>query len=331
MSSYNNTLTYEPLSALKSQLSLELPKISDMGLLDDVILTDMVVYCIRDLGIRVFHRKEKVLTIEDGRTEMPYLLHSINFIALCLDREVCEIKPQGQHVWMIELDNSGKPKFLPIGMQHHSSPITSEDKDCKECTDEQIGVDCCGRPILENNCSKDDTKVFLACEGRTKFQVWQVLNGVTHRFKSVVPLIQERNHADNLMACEDCNLSLGRFNTFRKIGNAFYFNIKEGSVYINYMAYPYDEDKNEILIPADPIIWNYISYYIKYRILQNMIINGQDDNIKTIYQDVKQDYLAFRHQAKSLVNTPSYRQIREAWIVNRRIMTEIFYRPFVST
>lgn len=330
MSSYNNTLTFESLSALKSQLALEMPKIADMGLLDDMLLTDMVVYCIRDLGIKVFHRKEKILQVIEGKAEIPFLLHSINYIALCLNKETCVIPPQGQHVWNIELDDRGVAKYLPKGMVFQPSPDISNKDNCQECIPKEAGRNCCGEPIIEDSCDRKQTKVFLACEGKTKFQVWQVIQGKINRYKDIIPLFQEKDHADNLMVCENCNLSLGRFNTFRKIGNAFYFNFKEGDVYINYMSYPYDEDLNEIMVPSDPIIWNYILYYIKYRILQNMIINGQDENIKSIYQDVKQDYLQYRYQAKSLVNTPSYRQIRDAWLINRKVMTETFYRPFMA-
>lgn len=327
MSSYNNTLTYEPLSSLISQLSLEMPKFANMGLFDDLVLTDMVIYCIRNLGIKVYHRKDKVLPINDGKCEVPVFLHSINFAGLCTNIDICHIPPQGMQIMDVEIDACGVPKSDALKrMMFNFTPVDRSSLQCNnECGD--IIINGCNIST-QKECNNTPIKYFVEC-GST-FQVWQIFKTNIVRYSGIIPLVLERNHPDNIMLCESCVPYTSKVNTFRKVGNAFYFNIKEGTLYINYMAYPYDEEKNEILIPSDPIIWNYIMYYIKYRILQNAIINGDDENIKTIYADVKQDYMRYYYEAKSLVNTPSFRQIREAWKLNRELMIKTYYAPFLS-
>lgn len=330
MSSYNNTLTYEPLSALISQLSLELPKFANMGLFDELVITDMVMYCIRNLGIRVYHRKDRVIHFNDGKCEIPEFLHSINFAGLCTDISICHIPPQGKFIMDVEVDSCGIPKydisnnmlFNFVSIDKHPSTLCSRDPKCSD-----IVINGCNVATQEV-CNDVPVKYFVECGSR--FQVWQIFRSNIIRYSGIIPLKLERNHSDNIMLCESCVPYTSKINTFRKIGNAFYFNIKEGTLYINYMAYPYDENRNEILVPSDPILWNYILYYIKYRVLQNAIINGDDENIKTIYADVKQDYMRYYYEAKSLVNTPSFRQIREAWKLNRKLMTEVYYRPFLT-
>lgn len=331
MSSYNNTLTYQPLSALISQLSLEMPKFANMGMFDDILIMDMVMYCIRDLGIKVYQRKDVVLDIVNNKCEVPFLLHSINFAGLCLDYDICLIPPQGPQVWDVEIDELGQPKDPSLRrilwQQLNEIEPCHINGDCKSNTT----TNCCGQPVQEECGNEKPIRYFVQCDNK-KFQLFQVFKTHAVRYKEFVPLFLERNHADNLLTCEEClppNIHK-RFNTFRKIGDAFYFNIKTGKVYFNYMSYPYDDATNEMLVPADPIIWNFIMYYIKYRVLQTVIINGNDENIKSIYGDVKQDYLRYYHQAKTLVNMPSFRQIREAWKSNRKIMTETYYRPFLA-
>lgn len=332
MSSYNYTLPYEPLSALKSQLSLELPKFANMGMFDDILLTDMVMYCIRDLGIRVFHRKDVILKVKDRKAEVPPFFHSINFAGLCSDISVCDIPAQGPMIMDIEVDEFGMPKDEALKRMSFSFLDVKKDRCEDNNCDNPVTHNCCGNPIQEECETNTPTIKYVVMCDKSKFQVWQVFRSNIYKYNVMMPMFLETNHTDNMdiTECDTCKPLMKQYNTFKRLNDAFYFNIKEGILYLNYMSYPYDEIRGEIMVPADPIIWNYIMYYIKYRILQTAIINGNDENIKSIYGDVKMDYMNARIQAKGYVNTPSYRQIRDTWRINRQIMHKRYFQPFLN-
>jgi len=338
VSDYNYTLKYEPLSALISQLSLELPKLANQDIIDPVIVTDMVMYCIRNLGIKVFQRKETVLNIEKYRTELPPFFHSINFAALCFDEQVIDIPPQGHLVTSIEIDKNGvlisaPPELKWLFAEQTENPAECRKEDCKPNTNPNITYNCCGNPVEEpkeiDECNKPPIKVFINKCGN-KLETWQIIRTKAYRYKGMIPLKLESRYADNLMLCSDCVPVKHGINTFKIIYNAAIFKVKEGKVYFNYMSYPYDEETQEILVPADPIIWQYILYYIKMRLLQNSLINNNNHGYSQIYADVKQDAILYEYKAKSYVNSPSFRQIRESWKSNREIMIKTFYTPFLE-
>jgi hypothetical protein len=73
----------------------------------------------------------------------------------------------------------------------------------------------------------------------------------------------------------------------------------------------------------------FYEYAIKQRVLENMIMNGENVNGNQI-QIIEQRLRAARNNAYSLVNTPNFSELKRIWEVNRKAQYHNFYNMFRS-
>ena len=72
-----------------------------------------------------------------------------------------------------------------------------------------------------------------------------------------------------------------------------------------------------------------LPYQVAQYTFEMALINNSDKNAANLLQLIYQQLSSARYQAKSLVNTPSWREIRDAWRVNRKLMKYIYYGPYL--
>jgi hypothetical protein len=111
------------------------------------------------------------------------------------------------------------------------------------------------------------------------------------------------------------------------IKNGFiYPSFQTGKIYINYQGLMEDEEGN-LLVPDHDLLNEFYEYAVKQRVLENMIMNGENVNQMQI-QLIEQRLRAARNNAYSLVNTPDFNELRRIWEVNRKAQYSNYYDMF---
>lgn len=102
-------------------------------------------------------------------------------------------------------------------------------------------------------------------------------------------------------------------------------NIETGKIHLNYIGNLEDEEGN-LLVVDHPLINEFYEYAIKQRILENLLMNGEDVTQKI--QVIEQRLRAARNNALSLVNTPDFAEMKKLWETNRKAMYGRYYNMF---
>jgi hypothetical protein len=89
-----------------------------------------------------------------------------------------------------------------------------------------------------------------------------------------------------------------------------------------------EDDNGNLLVPDHDLINEYYEYAFKSRILENLLMNGED--VSQRMQLIEGRLKAARNQALSLVNTPNFSELEEIWWTNRRAMHSKYYDMFTS-
>ena len=104
-------------------------------------------------------------------------------------------------------------------------------------------------------------------------------------------------------------------------------NFETGHLYINYQGTLQDAEGN-LLVVDHPMINEYYEYALKKRILENLMMDGQ--NVTAQLQLVMGEYRAARNYALSIVNTPNFSEMQKVWAMNRKAMYAKYYDMFKS-
>jgi hypothetical protein len=90
-----------------------------------------------------------------------------------------------------------------------------------------------------------------------------------------------------------------------------------------------EDDDGNLLVPDHELLNEFYEYAIKQRIIENMIMNGENVNANQI-QIIETRLKAARNNAYSCVNTPNFNELRRIWEVNRKAQYHNFYNAFRS-
>lgn len=125
---------------------------------------------------------------------------------------------------------------------------------------------------------------------------------------------------------EDCpNLRVKSHNK-AEIRDGFIFtNLEIGKVHLNYIGNLEDEEGN-LLVLDHPMTNEFYEYAIKQRILENLMMNGED--VAQRIQLIEQRMRAARNNALSIVNMPDYAEMEKVWAMNRKAMYGKYYNMF---
>ena len=164
----------------------------------------------------------------------------------------------------------------------------------------------------------------MNCKG-DNYELIQILpTGQTRSYKILIPL---RMKTSQNIECDCPNLY---FNTPNQgwIKNGFLFTtFQTGKVYWNYQGSLEDEN-GSLMVPDHPLINDYYEYALKERLLENLLMNGEDVGQKL--QLIMQRTKASRNAALSLVNTPNFEEMKKLWWANRTAMYGKYYNMFKS-
>ena len=319
MADYNYSLKYRTFDSLFEDASVGFKNYVLEGLVNPQSLIKVARKCNYDLGFRVYRTRQIILEVEHGKVRLPDDFHIINFAIVCGESTVTEAMPQGTNIEerLIVPEYVGDPG-QPTSCQPPSlSPCSNEPVDPCETPDP-----CTGTCITQ--CGEE-------------YQLVQKINTTTRTFKTSFHLMIN----DNEYVCTDaCNQTSTPIGVTGLVSNGrgpinqatinegwLLTNFDSGKVYINYTGDMVDDNGN-VMVPDHEMINEYYEYALKERILEDLVMNGE--NVGERYSLIAQKLRASRNYALSIVNTPNFAELKKMWQLNRKAQYHNYYNMFKS-
>jgi hypothetical protein len=305
MSHFKHSLGYRPVSELISEVKYDLSNYDNFGYIDSYQIARLVLYKMYEIGLRIFQHKEMITEVKNHYFNLPIFFVTYNFGFVCFKKEEC-------------LDNS-----LCIS---------------------QTTCDIDNKNLPANNefiCSEGDQRIFFnSCGGA--FQMVCKKNNVVRTFKNIKPLVLSNRYYDSgplSRICRNCNFNINPLDVGYAFNDKVYLEIydkkmgflqqvKEATVYINFVSVPYDYENKELLVPDNPIISQYLEYAIKKKVMENVVLNNNDTGAAQKLQLIEQGYREYSNKAHALVNTPNFKEMADVWKMNRLALERKYYHIF---
>jgi hypothetical protein len=88
------------------------------------------------------------------------------------------------------------------------------------------------------------------------------------------------------------------------------------------------DDNGNIMVPDHEMINEYYEYALKKRILENLIMNGEQ--VGERFNLIQMEFRAARNNALTIVNTPNFSELQKMWSINRKAQYHNYYNMFRS-
>jgi len=282
--------------------------------------------CNTELGLKIFKTKEVVLDVEKGKAKLPNNFNVLNFAFALSSHSIVEPLISGTHVENINLGPVYNPGVSQIDLC--SSPVipvnpinspckTPHPLSCGECQACGVKYESCScKPVGDVTLNCDGNYSVLVQKFQFYIRKWTSLNSIR--------IINSPDVVD-----ADCpNKTWQSVNTAYLKNGFIYPSFKTGKIYINYQGMMEDDDGN-LLVPDHDLLNEFYEYSIKYRILENMIMNGE--NVTQIQlQLITANLTKAKNNAYSYVNTPNFNELRRIWEVNRKAQYHNYFNMFKS-
>jgi len=223
---------------LIAEILTELKKYDEAGMIDYRSLNRWIISEMKNFGYNIMQLTEKIVKVENGRAELPENFYSLALVVKCTPENY------------------------------------SFEEGCKECVQSSYFWKQRLETVYEwdNGSESHIGKDFKLIEER-------VVNKdatVTIRYSNPVRLRPSKNMKRDLIADKSPNLQQFRSEfEFTLQGNYLNVNFKDGDLYLQYYGLPLNED-NELEIPDNRNIQEYLIAYCKRKIFQMIWDNGED-------------------------------------------------------
>jgi hypothetical protein len=324
---YNYTLKYRTFDQLLEDVTVDLNTFALENMIEPQQLIKLAKKLNYDLGLRINQQKEIILDVTHGKVKLPDDFYTFNFAYICGSFKTSvgyDGFAGGTNMQEVKITNGRIPETysdFPAAVPDQCD--TSKPTCC--CDDKgNAGVCLVHNPQQPFGNELTKPRVFMNCKGES-YELIQVINSSeTRTYTELHPL---RMKASQNIECDCPNLY---YNTADEgwIKHGFLFtNFQTGKVYLNYQG-QMEDDEGNLLVPDHDMLNEYYEYALKSRILENLYINGEDvvQRMNLIEQRLK----AARNNAKSLVNTPNFAELRQIWSANRKAMYHRYYDMFKS-
>jgi len=297
----NYSLKYRTFDQLFEDATIDLKNFALENKIDPQQLLKVARRCNYMCGFRIYRTRQIVLEVECGKAKLPEDFHILNFALVCGEWEHTQALPQGTHVEERVIDPA-VPTYTP-------APPTV--------------IDACAP--APDPCAPDPCENVCINPCGDEYQIVQKINTQTRVYKQVFPLYLT---AGDKIPCDCLSASWNGYPNEGRIENNFlYVNFETGKVYLNYQGDMIDDNGN-ILVPDHELINEYYEYALKQRILENMLMNGQD--VSAQMQIIEARFRVARNNALSIVNMPNFNEMKKLWEVNRKAQYHNYYNMFKS-
>jgi hypothetical protein len=326
---FNYTLRYRTFDQLLEDVMVDFQTFSLENMLEPQSLIKVATRANYELGLRINQTREVILEVEHGKVKLPDDFYTFNFAMICNEF----LLATGYDIGGTNIQEVPY-RETPSTVDTCAAPTVN----CSVCNANPCNhTAACSVNTLPGNYIPDAydpnnpygntcirPRVFMNCKGE-KYELIQITpNGQTRRYTTLLPL---RMKASQNIECDCPNLY---WNTPNEgwIKNGFlYTTFQTGRVYLNYQGNMEDEDGN-LMVVDHPLINEYYEYAMKERLLENLLMNGEDVSQK--FQLIAQRKREARTAAMSLVNTPNYEEMKKLWWTNRKAQYGKYYDMFKS-
>ena len=326
---YNYTLKYRTFDQLLEDVTIDLNTFALENMIEPQQLIKLAKKLNYDLGLRINQQKEIILDVTHGKVKLPDDFYTFNYALICGDTNFEKVLgydgySAGTTIKEMPITSSE----IPVSYNDFPKDVPDACKTTEEvcCCDDKGNVGTClvHNPNQPTGDALVKPRVFMNCKGES-YELVQVINSSeTLIYRELIPL--KMKTSQNI----DCDCPNLYYNTVNEgwIKHGFlYTNFKTGKVYLNYQGQMEDEEGN-LLVPDHDLINEYYEYAFKSRILENLYLNGED--VSQRMQLVEQRLRAARNNAKSVVNTPNFAELKQVWLANRKAMYSKYYDMFRS-
>jgi hypothetical protein len=314
---FNYTLKYRTFDQLLEDVSIDMNTFALENMIEPQQLIKLVRKLNYKLGLRINQTREIILEVTHGKVKLPDDFYTFNFALVCGDYQLItgyDGFASGTNIQEVPYTD------WPNNVTECGCP-----KDNRCCLNGKEGICITHNPDAPyGDTSVHPRRVFLNCKNEA-YELVQVVNpSATRLFRNLSPL---RMKSSQEIECDCPNLY---WNTTNQgwIKNGFlYTTFDTGKVYLNYQGDLVDDNGN-LLVPDHELLNDYYEYALKYRILENLFMNGED--VSARMQVIAGQVRESKNEAMSMVNTPNFREMEELWWTNRRAMYGKYYDMFKS-
>jgi len=332
---FNYTLRYRTFDSVLEDVSIDFNTLALENMIEPQQLIKLAKKLNYDLGLRINQTKEVVLEVCHGRVKLPDDFYVFNYALLC-----GEFTESIGYNGMVGGTNIQEVPYVetPANVDI-CAPITIN---CSTCNSNPCNLTAacptnscvaeCPTPTIPSSYDPlnpyGDTcirpRVFMNCKG-DKSELIQIVNtGQTRTYSTLLPL---RMKTSQEISCDCPNLYVNTLDEGWIKGGFLFTTLDTCKVYLNYQG-AMEDDNGNLLVPDHDLINEYYEYAFKARILENLLMNGED--VAQRMQIIESRLKAARNQALSLVNTPNFSELEEIWWTNRRAMHSKYYDMFTS-
>lgn len=326
---FNYTLDYRTFDQLLEDVMVDFQTFSLENMLEPQTLIKIATKLNYDLGLRINQTKEVILDVEHGKVKLPDDFYTFNYAMICGEYQL-----QAGY-------NIGGTNIQEVPYKEVPSTVNQcapETVNCSVCNSHPCNqtAGCSVNTLPGNyiptaydpNNPYGDTcirpRVFMNCKGES-YELIQIMpTGQTRTYRVLLPL---RMKTSQNIDCACPNLYWNTPNEGWLKHGFLFTTFQTGKVYLNYQG-QLEGDNGELLVPNHPLLNEYYEYALKERLLENLLMNGEDVSQKL--QLIMQRTKAARNAALSLVNTPNFEEMKKLWWANRIAQYGKYYNMFKS-
>jgi hypothetical protein len=313
---FNYTLKYRTFDQLLEDVSIDFNTFALENMIEPQQLIKLARKINYDLGLRINQQSEVILDVHHNKVKLPDNFYTFNYALIC-----------GEHTEAVGYDGfAGGTNIQEVPYREFPSQVHTcgapVDQPC--CSNGVEGICITHDPNNPFGDTSVKPRVFVNCKGDA-YELIQIVNsGSVRVYKYTRPL---RMKPSQEIECECPNLY---HNTTDEGWLKYGFlntTFKEGKVYLNYQSH-LEDDNGNLLVPDHDFLNEYYEYALKERILENLLMNGEDVGQKLQY--ISSKLKPARNNALSLVNTPNFKELQNLWMANRKAQYGKYYDMFRS-
>lgn len=333
---FNYTLRYRTFDQLLTDVLVDFSTFSLENMIEPQQLIKVARRSNYDLGLRINQTKEVILEVCHGKVKLPDDFYTFNFASICgefIEHVGYDGIMGGTNIQ--EVPYVETPANVDICAPATVNCSTCNANPCNHtaaCPDNTCPATCAPNVIPTSYdplapygdvCTRP--RVFMNCKG-DQYELIQVISnpGTTRVYRNLIPL---RMRASQNIECDCPNLYINAANEGWIQGGFLFTTFNDGKVYLNYQG-QLEDDNGDLLVPDHELLNDYYEYALKKRLLENLLMAGEDVSQKLQY--ISGEFRVARNNALSLVNTPNFKELEQVWVANRRAMYSRYYDMFKS-
>jgi hypothetical protein len=164
------------------------------------------------------------------------------------------------------------------------------------------------------------TKEIYITENGDMYDIVERKSYTDYHYKVVSRVAIKEN--EDILRGEHCDV------TGELKGEFIKMNMSSGYLYINYEGM-LEDDEGNLLVVDHELVNDYYEYSLKRRILENIMMNGEEATMMNKMNVIEQRWRASQREALSVANMFDYGELEETMRINRTAAFKRYYSMFI--